>query len=324
MQQEIRFATFNVCNLAAPGTVCYEDQAPYSEEEYATKVAWVAEYLDKLDADVIGFQEIFSQSALLDAMARTTRYRNAALVGFESESDERATPRLALISRLPLASSVVQYTEFPQELNLDLPGGGSLNRFSRPILHAQIVLPDHTITHVFVCHLKSKRPDYHDRSSDGGNIDDADLGSLRSLYRRGAEALSIRRLVSACLHKYRAPVVVMGDFNDTAGAVSTQLAMGGPWHDGDELNTRLYDCYRIQDRRDTLRDVGFTHLHNDSFETVDHVLVSEHFNPASPSAIGNVSSVVYLNDHVALASPEATDHGLVLVRIKLHAPDDAG
>ncbi|MFM2088511.1 MAG: hypothetical protein RLZZ237_3380, partial [Pseudomonadota bacterium] len=49
----------------------------------------------------------------------------------------------------------------------------------------------------------------------------------------------------------------------------------------------------------------------------DHILVSEHFHPASPRAIGLVLDVVYLNDHLLQALPQASDHGQVLVRIKL-------
>lgn len=320
MQQEIRFATFNVCNLALPGVKYYDDQIPYSVEEYAAKVTWIAEHLDRLDADVIGFQEIFSQVALQDVLARTEKYRQAAHIGFEPESSEHPTPCVALISRLPMAAaSAVQYTDLPQHLSISLPGSAAvIDRFARPVLHAQIVASAQVTVHVFVCHLKSKRPDLREEKY-AEDPDQNDLGSLRSLFRRGAEALGIRRLVTDCLHKHRAPVVVMGDFNDVAGSVSTQLVLGGYRHGNDELSTRLFESYRIQSRRDPLRDVGYTHIHDGTFETVDHVLVSEHFNPSSPHAIGEVSSVVYVNDHVVLSSPAATDHGLVMVHIHLHA-----
>ena len=64
MQQEIRFATFNVCNLAPPGVKLYDNLEPLTPEGYDAKANWIAQQLDQLDADVIGFQEIFSQAAL--------------------------------------------------------------------------------------------------------------------------------------------------------------------------------------------------------------------------------------------------------------------
>ena len=56
MQQEIRFATFNVCNLAPPGAKLYDNLAPLSEEQYDAKAEWTAHQIDLLGADVIGFQ----------------------------------------------------------------------------------------------------------------------------------------------------------------------------------------------------------------------------------------------------------------------------
>lgn len=42
MQQEIRFATFNVLNLAPPGLRFYDGIEPYTPEQYDAKVAWLA------------------------------------------------------------------------------------------------------------------------------------------------------------------------------------------------------------------------------------------------------------------------------------------
>ena len=104
MQEEIRFATFNTFNLAPPGAHLYDNLAPYTPEEYETKLAWTAHQLDLLNADVIGFQEIFSQSVLKEVLARTQRYRHAAHIGFDPDPHaSRLTPSVALVSRLPLA-----------------------------------------------------------------------------------------------------------------------------------------------------------------------------------------------------------------------------
>ena len=73
MQQEIRFATFNVCNLAPPGVKLYDNLLPTTPEEYEAKLNWTAHQADLLDADVIGFQEIFSQATLKEVLARTRR-----------------------------------------------------------------------------------------------------------------------------------------------------------------------------------------------------------------------------------------------------------
>jgi predicted extracellular nuclease len=323
MQQEIRFATFNVCNLSQPGAKLYDNLAPLTEADYEAKVAWTARQLDQLDADVIGLQEIFSLAALRDVLARSTRYREATLAGFEPPPDPltgeaRLTPEVALISRLPLAAPAAAYIMFPD--GVALPAGSrDADRFARAPLHAQILLPDRSIVDVVVVHLKSKRPDY--RNGDTG--DDPMLyaqANLRSLIRRGTEAVALRALISAMDRKVRRPRIVLGDFNDTADAVTTTIVMGSGCATlpGEELNGHLFDCNQIQAGRDQLRNVGYTIVHEGHYMTIDHVLVSEEFNPASRHAVGEVLDVTYLNDHLLQEKPEASDHGQVLVRLRLY------
>jgi endonuclease/exonuclease/phosphatase family metal-dependent hydrolase len=319
MQQEIRFATFNVLNLALPGLRFYDGIEPYTQELYDAKVAWLAQKFDQLDADVIGLQEVFSQDAVRDVLARTSRYRDAQHIGFEPEAG-KLTPSVALITRLPLAGAVAKHLELPRGLSVPLLDlGGTMTRFTRPVLQVPVLLPTGLVLNVFVVHLKSKRPDYRNGDSE---LDPGSIGAavLRSMIRRGAEALGLRYLLTEFAAGQRRPLMVMGDFNDVADAVPTQLVLGG----GRSLNghdERMFECYRLQSRRDPLRDVGYTHVHDGNFETIDHVLVSEEFNPASPHALGEVLDVAYLNDHVIWRSPDASDHGAVLVRIRIGTDD---
>ncbi len=319
MQQELRFATFNVCNLALPGVKYYEDQIPYSVAEYDAKTSWIAQQLDALDADVIGLQEIFSQAALKDVLAKTQGYRDAHHVGFDPDTlADHLTPSVALISRLPVMTGATTFKLLPNNLAVSLPGvANPVQHFTRPILHAKIeVLPDLAI-HVFVCHLKSKLPDYRNDNHDD-QPDQTGIAMLRSLIRRGTDALGLRSLLSNVNKEDRAPIIVMGDFNDVANAIPTQMVMGLGKYPINGIDDRLFESYRIQSRRDPLRDVGYTHIHDGNYETIDHILVSEEFNPASRASIGEVVEVLYLNDHMTFRQAHASDHGLVLVRILLH------
>ena len=317
MQQEIRFATFNVCNLAPPGAKLYDNLLPLSEAEYEAKANWTAQQLDQLDADVIGFQEIFSQEALRDVLSRTRKYREALHAGFDPDpSAARLTPNVALVSRLPLQGPPEIYANFPEGVPAD-SGLPESDRFARAPLHARIVLPNEVLVDVIVVHLKSRRPDY--RSGDTGEDPlHVAMASLRSLVWRGTEAVALRVLLSKLMREARRPCVVLGDFNDTADAVTTTIVLGnGGWQQGEERRGRMYDSNQIQLRQDHLRHVGYTSIHDGHYSTIDHVLVSEEFNAASPRAIGEVLDVSYLNDHLRQERREVSDHGQVLVRIRL-------
>jgi len=312
MQQEIRFATFNVFNLAPAGARLYDNLEPTTPDEAEAKIAWTAHQLDTLNADVIGFQEVFSQATLAEALSRTRRYRDALHIGFDPDPGaDKLTPSVALVSRLPLADAPVTVPYFPPGIAMP-PGNRDPERFTRAPLHAAIEVAPGLVVDVMVVHLKSRRPDY--RTGDTG--DDPQLfamASLRSLIRRGTEAAALRVILSQLGREHRRPRVVLGDFNDVADAVTTGivLGIGGPAGD------RLYDACALQRRQDRLRHVGFSNLHEGQYTTIDHILVSAEFNAALPGALGEIVDVVYLNDHLDLGLPEASDHGQVLARLRL-------
>jgi endonuclease/exonuclease/phosphatase family metal-dependent hydrolase len=183
-----------------------------------------------------------------------------------------------------------------------------------------VLLPGGVAIDVLVVHLKSRRPDYRNGDGSGDPLQYA-LANLRSLVWRGTEAVALRVLLSKLMREHGRPCVVMGDFNDTADAVTTTIVLGaGAASDPGEAPTdRLFDCAQIQQRQDLLRHLSYTTLHEGRYNTIDHILVSEHFHPASPRAIAEVLGVIYLNDHLADTRPEASDHGQVIARLRLRA-----
>lgn len=323
MQQEIRFATFNAFNLAPPGAKLYDNLEPCSEASYEAKLDWTARQLDMLDADVIGFQEIFCQATLRAVLSRTRRYREAALLGFDPDPDaERLTPSVALVSRLPLAGPATSLRDFPSGIESP-PGMRDPRRFTRAPLHVPIMLTPDLIVDVLVVHLKSRRPDYRngDTSEDPALYA---LACLRSLIRRGTEAAALRVLLTDLARATGRPRIVLGDFNDVADSVTTGIVLGN----GGCTAERMYDACQLQRRQDHLRHVGFSVVHEGHYTTIDHILVSEEFNAALPNAVGEVVEVLYLNDHLELDLAGASDHGQVLARLRLfdeaHGLMDAG
>lgn len=65
-------ASFNVKNLIGPDQEYYEFQS-YTPEEYAWKQDWLADQLLSMDADIVGFQEVFEEDALRAVVAETDR-----------------------------------------------------------------------------------------------------------------------------------------------------------------------------------------------------------------------------------------------------------
>jgi endonuclease/exonuclease/phosphatase family metal-dependent hydrolase len=148
---EFTIASFNVKNLIGANQEYYRFQS-YTPEEYAWKQDWLADQLLTMDADIIGFQEIFEESALqavIEAASvraealneasvpdRSKRYhrkaifkklkvdpyRDAALVFAPNAADTgqpgERRPGLAILSRFGFAEEpeIIQDLETPLEI----------------------------------------------------------------------------------------------------------------------------------------------------------------------------------------------------------------
>ena len=62
----MKLATFNLYQFAAPPYYWYELSSSnrYSDQSWNDKKQWIKDQLRLLDADVVGFQEIFDEAAL--------------------------------------------------------------------------------------------------------------------------------------------------------------------------------------------------------------------------------------------------------------------
>ena len=389
-------ASFNVKNLIEADQEYYRFEQ-YTPEEYAWKRAWLADQLLTMNADIVCFQEIFTEAALRDVIIETDElglaanaanipdrskhyarkaifrklayepYTEAALAfapnSFDGAPGQRR-PGVAILSRLGFAAppEVLQDLDAPLDIpfrDLDGSDGGTyqIKRLSRPVLKARIPVGDHVVT-VFNCHLKSKLGEFT-RPDGAPFAPAADLvaydaaaramGSLRSGLRRMAEAWVLRREILAELAEGH-PVMVLGDFNDSEHAVSSEIITGEApfknyaWmrrHDAqtardrysDEDNeiiqekiaaVRLFSAEKLFVRK-SLRDMVYTSAFGGVFESIDQILMSRHFHPDFAGRIGEMEYFSALNDHLTDGShPEApynklaSDHGQIMAHMQIN------
>ncbi|MDF4805365.1 endonuclease/exonuclease/phosphatase family protein, partial [Vibrio parahaemolyticus] len=64
----ITLATINLFNYLEPPNAFYQFDNIYTNEQWQKKNAWFATKIQQLNADVIGFQEVFSFAALRQQM----------------------------------------------------------------------------------------------------------------------------------------------------------------------------------------------------------------------------------------------------------------
>ncbi|MEL7125057.1 MAG: endonuclease/exonuclease/phosphatase family protein [Pseudomonadota bacterium] len=294
-------------------------------------------------------------------------YASAALAVAPNLNDTgqpgQRRPGVAILSRFGFVyePEVIQDLSEPLEIGFGAmgdDGGGSftLTRLSRPILKVRVPVGDHVVT-VFTCHLKSKlgefiRPPGSDFAPEV-DLTDYDpvgraLGGVRAALRRMAEAWVLRRAVVAEI-KAGHPVLVTGDFNDGANAVSSEIISGEhpfknyAWmlrHDAETPRDRYseeedaqireaIDAVRLQSAeaqfvRRSSRDMVYTAAFGGVYESIDQIYMSRHFIDGSPDNIGRMDYFSVLNDHLTDGShPEApynklaSDHGQIMAHMRI-------
>ena len=272
-------------------------------------------------------------------------------------------PGVAILSRFGFADAPQILQELPEPIEIpfsDLGGGdgGSykISRLSRPILKVRIPVGDQVVS-VFNCHLKSKLGELDKPAgaafppaADLVNYDAAGraLGSLRAGLRRMAEAWILRRAILNELTQGR-PVMVLGDFNDSEHAVSSEIITGETpfknyaWmrrhdaeHQGDRYKDHENDAIQEQINavrlhsaekmfvRKSARDMVYTSAFGGVFESIDQILMSRHFAPDYDQRIGDMEYFSVFNDHLTDGShPEApynklaSDHGQIMAHMRL-------
>jgi endonuclease/exonuclease/phosphatase family metal-dependent hydrolase len=331
-------ATFNVENLIGPGKPIYDEDTPhYSPEVYEKKISWIREQLEKMNADIIGFQEVFEEQALRDCLKGTPMEDWFLAVAHPNGK----SPVNALLSRFPIQEvKVVEDIPFLFEF-FDEPAmaaaleseqiGIPLRKFSRSILQTAIQLKEGVVVNVWVLHLKSKRPILSvDQQKGPVSFPELASGSIRSLIRRGIEACGIRLLLSEALTPETAqPLIMLGDLNDNDTAVTNQVMLGEPparklCQEEKTLRWRqvLENCKDLQARR-SIENFHYTYIHNGHYESLDNIFVSNHFADSNPKRSGKIIDIRLYNDHVIDSSLSmdrkpayVSDHGQMVANME--------
>lgn len=253
-----KVATFNLQNLNAAGHefVGRPSDLPHDQREAAAKRRAVADMLTALDADILGFQEVFSEveltaavhgsAAMADAvvaapLAQVVRDASGVPVpgAIDPSSPVSQGPHLGIAMRPAFAGPVRMIAAFPAGVTLTIPAGLhsavetvhhiGIRRFERPVLRAEPLVPGLPGLVVFVAHLKSKRPKFLAGEDEGHPVVQA-LGAMRSLVVRAAEAAALKALVAEARSEWvdgrRRPVIVLGDVNDDLDSVTTGMITG--------------------------------------------------------------------------------------------------
>jgi endonuclease/exonuclease/phosphatase family metal-dependent hydrolase len=331
---QICFATCNLYNLNEPGLPFYWNDG-WSQEEYDKKLHWTSQAISNIQADVWAFQELWHAESLEKVFADATLPDEYTLLVPPNHAGERIVCAGAVRSDI-LEGEPEWIDVFPDYFKLSSGGDDvqtsdisvQIDSFSRPVLHFEIKPRSNgKRIHVYVCHLKSKRPTdiYREPwySAQVYSKHREAIGAGISTIRRTAEATALRLILTERMKETGTPVVVMGDLNDSQGSNTLNIITGQPNYllsglskGGSDVD--LYSAGTLQEYR-SRRDVYYTHVHNKTRESLDHILVSQEFYDNSRNRLWAFKGLDIVNDHLNSKKHKETgtsDHGIVYAKFE--------
>jgi predicted extracellular nuclease len=332
-------ATFNVENLITPERPIYDELRPrFTRQGYELKISWIKNQLLKMNADIVGFQEIFEEEALRDCLIGTPFEKWHLFVA----NPTGIRPVNAILSRFPiLRAEVIEeipfvfdfFDEHALAATLEsTPIPIPIKQFSRGVLMAELQLTTYLSMLIYVVHLKSKRPTLPEGiSPETASYFDIATGKIRSLIRRGIESAAIRGILSAEITKVESrPIIILGDLNDQDTAVTSQAILGEPpFHRlpvEEKINRWKHVFQNSKDvqARKSIENYHYTYIHNGHYESLDNIFISNHFAELNSKKIGRIIDVRLYNDHIIDKTISfdrkpfyVTDHGQVVANIDL-------
>jgi endonuclease/exonuclease/phosphatase family metal-dependent hydrolase len=330
----VSFTSFNLFNLNEPGLPIYTDADGWTQDEYDRKITWTARMLREMEADVFGFQELWhakSLDAALKAAGLDQTHRALVPPGHAGEKIVCA----GAVAKDILVGEPEWIETFPPEFVLQSKGGDrqtgtiavAIDSFSRPVLKLRIKpRANGPEVLVYVCHFKSKAPtaifreDWYKKAIHQPHTEA--IGGALSTIRRTAEAMALRMILTKEMKETDTPAVVIGDCNDGQHSNTLNIMTGQPRFltalaegGGD---TDLYTAQTLQQYR-SQTDVYYTHVFQDTRESLDHILVSQEFYDNSKKRVWAFDGLTIANDHLNEDAHKVTgtgDHGVVRAKFK--------
>lgn len=282
----LRIATFNLENL---------DSDPKEGAPLAARIELLRLQLDRLKADVLCLQEVNAQEtrhdhdrqrelAALEALLSDTQYASYSYVSSHNFKGTKVSDihNLVILSRFPIAASRQIWHELVPRpavrLATETPSASEahLVAWDRPVLHAELELPDRSRLHVFNVHFRAPIatpvPGQKLDASSWRSIAGWAEGFYLSSIKRAGQALEVR-LALDNLFKVdpSALVAVLGDYNAEEHHTPVELIRGNEENTG---NGGLAMQTMIPVEHSLPETQRFTVVHQGRRLMLDHVLVS--------------------------------------------------
>ncbi len=317
---QVRFATANLFNYLAPPNAFYEIDNIYEAHQWQKKQQWLARKLSTLDADVIGFQEVFSSQELISQL-NNLGYPYCYVIDQPKilHSYIYTHPVVGIASRYELTDV--------QAVSAQSPESNEPFTFNRKPLRATLNHPALGKVDIYVIHFKSQRPTLNHDFTTSETFDawqEENYGRWLSTVQRGFEAHILHNVIMERKKATGNPVVLMGDFNQILSSQEFSCLRSTHRFRQPESYTpllpyHLTDSWELYCHSDKIPRTP-THYTGASGQVLDYILLSSDFSEEADHPIAKVINYHVEDQHLINPNFEldsyASDHAFVSVTVE--------
>jgi len=313
---KIRVGTFNLFQVVEPPYSWYTKKERFNERQWREKTTWIKAQIVKMDCDIIGFQEVFSRSALKSLVQDLGfgYFETVDLAKLSTNNPKKyVTTTVAVASKYPIIN--VEGVEADIEsiaMYADVQEDKEPFHFSRIPIKATIELPDKTTLLVYVCHLKSNRKNEFEYVFNRDHtLADKKALVFNALESHHGSALKQRLCEASSLfsdikkHK-KQPTVLLCDLNDKEFSLTID-ALTNPqyYEDNSTESLLLYDAsyeykQKVYNPHPEAKEVQrkSTSYFLGKGNVLDYIFISDDFHRECQEKVAEVSDYRVLDDHL--------------------------
>ena len=253
---KIRLGTFNLFQFVEPPYSWYVKKDKFTSLQWEEKTTWIKNQIIKMDCDIIGFQEVFSASALQKIVFDLgyTYFETVETARVDKKNDK------VYVSTTVAVASKYQITQLLDvEANITSIKKHNFDgffKFSRVPIKARIMLPNEQEILVYVCHLKSNwQNEFEYIFTKNDSLEDKKKQVNKALKDNYSESLKQRLCEASSLffdiNKSKSlPIILMCDLNDREFSLTIDALTNKTYHyDSKKDNYLLVDAYKLYDKK---------------------------------------------------------------------------
>ena len=246
---KITVGTFNLFQFVEPPYAWYTRKDKFNLTQWSHKTRWIKKQIIKMDCDIIGFQEVFSQNALKNLVQELGfNYFETVDVPKVHTNNKNiyVSMTVAIASKYPISKLEAVHLHTSSLEKHHFKGVFS---FSRTPIKATITLPNKKDLLVYVCHLKSNRlNEFEYVFTKNDSIEEKktlvsqvlEMDSFEALKQRLCEASSLFFDMQKSKNK---PIVLLCDLNDKEFSLTIDVLSNPKYYNSKSVEeSLLYDA----------------------------------------------------------------------------------